>query len=191
VVGLIYFRRAPVTIQIIVILCGVWFTSELYCFTLRLYHLPNTHVSYVLTAVEIYFFSGFYMHACRHFKQVFKRLAFVGVPLVLIDLIVFQTPLNTFSLSVEYIGLTCYSLYLMYEMIIGDSSDKYATLNFTLLFYLLSSFPYFFAWEWLRVEDMDLLKTFALVHAYVHAACFLLLTYLIWRHSTLSFSARS
>lgn len=189
--GVIYYKRLPQPLRPIVYLLAVYFIAEGYMFALRFHKIPNMHVSYFLTACEIYLFSSLYAQICANQKaiSVINSLRWSGVVLVLLDYVVFGNEMNTFSLTIEYILLAAYGVYFYYETLTDQSTDRYSVLNFTLLFYMLSSFPYFFAWEWLRVSDMNWLRLLASTHAYMHATCYLFLTYIIWRFS-LRLSAR-
>ncbi|MFZ6011183.1 MAG: hypothetical protein ACOYXT_12625 [Bacteroidota bacterium] len=190
-IGLVLFRKIPAAYRSIVFLCGLWLAAEIYSYVLRVNDVMNAHVSYILTAFEIFFFASFYAFACSNHKAVrwIGRLSFSGFAIVTLDAIIFNTPLNTFSLSFEYLLLTGFAVYLFYEIVSAKASKEYSFINFVLLFYLLSSFPYFFAWEWLRISNMELLLVFAGLHSFVHAACYLLMAVILWR-SSLSYSHR-
>jgi hypothetical protein len=187
--GLLLHKRIPTGYINIVFLCGLWFIAELYSYVLRVNNIMNAHVSYILTAFEIFFYASFYASACgNNFAyRLIRRIGFLGFLLVVFDYLVFKTPLNTFSLSVEYIILTCFALYLFYEIVTNKSPKDYALMNFVLLFYVLSSFPYFFAWEWLRTSNMSLLVVLANIHSFVHAICYMVIAYILWK-SSLSYS---
>ncbi len=175
----------------IVYLCAIWLAAEIYSYVLRINNIVNAHVSYSLTAFEIFLYALFYYNVCqdRKARNVFYKIAPLGLVLIVADYLIFDTPLNTFSLSVEYVALTCMGLYLFYEISIGLASKEYSVVNFTLLFYLLSSFPYFFAWEWLRVDNMDLLMIFNISHLLVHTICYFVMGFVLWK-SSLSYSVR-
>jgi hypothetical protein len=186
-VGAFFFKRLSLPYKSIFYLCGLWVMAEVYSYVLRINGIENAHVSYVLTALEIFLFASFYANASpRHYTTRFiKRVSLSGFLLVGIDYIIFSTPLNTFSLSIEYFILTGFALYLFYEITTNKSSESYTLINFTLLFYTLSSFPYFFAWEWLRISDMELLLTLSYIHSFVHAICYFIMAYILWRSSLL------
>jgi hypothetical protein len=190
-VGIFSFRHLSNAYKMIVYLCAIWLAAEIYSYILRINNIVNAHVSYSLTAFEIFLYALFYYNACRNQKaqKLFYKIAPLGLVLIVADYLMFDTPLNTFSLSVEYIVLTGMGLYLFYEISIGLASKAYSLINFTLLFYLLSSFPYFFAWEWLRVANMDLLMIFNISHLLVHTICYFVMGFVLWK-SSLSYSVR-
>lgn len=180
-VGVRFYNRIPSAYRIIVWLCGVWIVAEIYSFTIASLGISNAHVSYVLTLLELWLFTGFYYRIIHRHRSTFMAVVYLGAGLVLGDAVLIGTPLNTFSLTVEYIVLTCFCLYLFYLIIIGAASVRDLLINFTLLFYLLSSFPYFFAWHWLRTSNMDMLLVFANIHSVVHALCYQVIAYTIWK----------
>jgi hypothetical protein len=190
-VGIANHNRIRPAYRLITLLCGLWLLAEVYSFILRQTGSTNTHISFILTAFEILVFSFFYARvvARKNASIFFKRISIIGFVLVAIDIFVFRTPLNTFSLAIEYFLLTGFALYLFYEIIAGWTSREYVGINFVLLFYMLSSFPYFFIWEWLRIWDMELLRLLAFIHAVVHAVCYFIMSYVIWK-SSLSYSVR-
>jgi len=184
-VGVLRYSRIPDALEPVVWLCIMWLFAEVYSYSLRVNGIMNAHVSYVLTAFEIFLFSKFYDRACTLVsKNVFSIIGWGGFVLVACDFIFINTPLNTFSLSVEYVIVTIYALLLYYEIVVHKSSRQFYGINLILLFYMLSSFPYFFAWEWLRVSDMKLLLLFGNVHAIVHTICYLLMALILWKSSS-------
>lgn len=185
--GIRVFHRIPKALQYIVLLCAAWFITELAMYCLRIQGITNASLSYLLTAVEIYLFAAFYFVSTG--TRIIRWIAFLGVPLIAFDWILFGTPLNTFSLAIEYLLITGLALHLFYQITCGRASADFFVINLTLLFYLLSSFPYFVAWEWLRTTNMDLLTTMSFIHLYVHAICYLVITFELWR-SSLSYSHR-
>jgi len=186
-IGMRYFNRMPQAMSVIVLLCGAWSITEILMFSLRVQGINNAFLSYALTAVEVYLFSGFYFHTTGN--RYIRMIAFSSIPLVVFDYLVFGTPLNTFSLVVEYILITGMAVYLFIQITRRKASADFFLINLTLLFYFLSSFPYFLAWEWLRTTNMDLLGLLAGIHLYVHAICYLIIAFTLWK-SQLSYSAR-
>jgi hypothetical protein len=194
--GVAVFNRIPKALQFLVMLCGAWFITEIFMFVLRMQGAQNAFLSYPLTAVEIMLFVLFYLRATRSGRRprrtsdyFFAVIFFLSIPLVVFDWYYFGTPLNTFSLSVEYILITGMALYLYAQTVSGKAPADFSTVNLTLLFYFLSSFPYFVAWEWLRTSNLELLKVLSWFHLYVHAICYLVFTFTLWR-SSLSYSVR-
>jgi hypothetical protein len=184
--GIAMFKRIPKALQFIVSLCGAWFITEIFMFSLRINGQTNAFLSYPLTAVELILYAEFFYYSTSRSKAdyFFAVVFWSAIPLVVVDSFLFATPLNTFSLTVEYILVAVMSLILFWQIVRGEASTQFLTINFILLFYLLSSLPYFAAWEFLRSSDMDLLKVLAGIHLYVHAICYLALTFIICRFSS-------
>lgn len=189
--GVRYFHRIEPSNRALVYLCAIWFAAELYSYLLRINNIGNAHVSYVLTGFEIYFYSLFYSQVChdRYLGKMIGKVGYFGFLLPIADYLFIGTPLNTLSLLLEYVILTCFAIYLFYEIVTGRTSEKYSVINFTLLFYMLSSFPYFFAWEWLRSTNLDLLRALGNVHSIVHSICYQIMAFILWK-SSLSYSVR-
>jgi len=191
IVGMILYRRINKGFRPIVWLCVVWTIAEVYSYILRIKGVQNAHISYILTAIEIYLFSDFYNHACLLLpRKIFNVIGVSGFFIVILDFYFFRTGINTFSLTAEYILLIAYTIYLFYENVVENTSRQYYLLNMVILFYTLSSFPYFFAWEWLRSDNISLLTIFGNVHAIVHAFCYLVIAFILWK-SSLSLSRQS
>jgi hypothetical protein len=191
--GLLFFNRIPKAFRFIVYLCGAWTLTEVAMFILRMQGISNAFLSYPLTAVELMLYSLFYLRTNTGLRSIagnfFAVVFWSSVPLVLLDAFLFSTPLNTFSLTVEYILVGAMSLILFWQIVRGEASANFFTINLITLFYLLSSLPYFVAWECLRSNNMDLLTVLAGIHLYVHAFCYLAITFSLWR-SSLSWSPR-
>jgi len=191
IVGMMFYRHIDKGFKPIVWLCAVWTIAEIYSYILRIKGQQNAHVSYVLTAIEIYLFSDFYDHACTLVpRKVFNIIGASGFLIVMLDFYFFRTEINTFSLTVEYVLLTAYIIYLFYENVVENVSRQYYLLNMTILFYTLSSFPYFFTWEWLHSDNVGLLTIFGNVHAIIHAVCYFVIAFILWK-SSLSSSQQS
>ena len=192
VVGMRYYKRLPAALVPVVWLCGVWVVAEVYSFALRVNGISNAHVSYILTVIEIYLFSVFFYRVSKHPLKsvVLQSITIIGFAFALLEFILLKTPFNTFSLTFEYCFIAVASLYVFYEMTVNKISTRYLVLTLTILFYTLSSFPYFFAYEWLRISNVALLMSLAGIHSYVHAICYLVLTFVIWKSSS-SLSALS
>lgn len=186
VVGLYFYKRVPWELVPVVILCGVWLMAEGYSYYLRARGLSNAHVSYLLTPLEIFLFTTFYfrLNGNRFSDALGWSVSAGGLAIVLCEYLTLNSPLNTFSLGFEFILVTLLSVYTFFQ------TSKHSLLNLTLLFYILCSFPYFFAWEWLRVNNVSHLMLFASIYAYTHSACYIIMAIVIWKYS-LSSVARS
>lgn len=191
IVGIVHYNRISIGYKPIVWLCILWSTAEVYAYLLRINGMNNAHISYLLTAVEIYLYANFYDRACSLIpSKTFKIVGIAGIVLTTLDFIIFRTAINTFSLTAEYILISAFVLYLFYENVAENRSREYYFMNLVILFYTISSFPYFFAWEWLRTDNIPLLILFGNVHAGIHAICYILITFLLWK-STSSLSEQS
>lgn len=188
VVGLLCVKRLPWELTPFVMLCGVWFMAEGYSYILRARGISNAHVSYFITPLEIFFFATYFFRQnppTKFFNDTIGWLvAAGGVIVVCIDYIAFKGSMNTMSLAIEFAFVTCLCIYTFFN------TSRYTALNLTVLFYLLSSFPYFFAYEWLRVNYLSHLMLLGGVYAYTHSACYIIMAVLIWKYSS-SLSARS
>jgi hypothetical protein len=191
IVGMTLYRRIDKAFKPIVWLCVVWTAAEVYSYMLRINGSQNAHISYILTAIEIYLFSRFYDQACTLVpRYIFKLIGISGFFIVAFDFYFFRTGINTFSLTVEYILLISYIVYLFYENVMENTSRQYYFFNIVVLFYTLSSFPYFFTWEWLHSNNIPLLMIFGNIHAIVHTFCYFVIAFILWK-SSLSLSQQS
>lgn len=188
-VGVRYYRELPTAIIPLVWLLGTWSVAEVYCFVLRLYHVSNSHVSFILIPTQLVLFLVFYFRASPTFKFPIPLMA-IGFVVTALDYVV-GNQFSSLGISYQYIVVVALNCYLYYEIVTYKASQHYFGVNLTLLFYLLSSFPYFFAYEWLRIRDMHALMLLGNIHAGMHAICYLVLAYQIWKSSLLSAAPRS
>lgn len=180
-VGVVYRKHLSAELMPIVLLCGLGLLAEVYCYVLRVYGISNVHVSYILTPLETYLYMAFFFHVSHLFshKRALIVVAIVSA-LALADYILLKGSLNTLSLSAEFMIITSLCIYTYLR------ESRYSLLILTILFSTLTSFPYFFAYEWLRVTNVQALIYLSYVFAVTHSACYLIIAYVIWKHSSSS-----
>jgi hypothetical protein len=183
-VGLRYYKRVPSALWPIIILCGVWSAAEIYSYVLRMQSISNAHVSFILTVLEVYLFCAFF----RALKVNQSNIVY-QVTLTVVEYFAGDGQFNKYTLTFEYVVVTYFAVrYLLNASDIISSIESRITL--IILSYMLLSFPYFLSWDWLRVTNINLLKVLGNTFAFSHAGCYLLMAYVIWKHSS-SYSVRS
>lgn len=187
VVGVWHYRQMPTAFHPIVWLLGAWTLAEVYSYILRINAINNAHISFVLTAIEVFLFCVFYgKSSSRLSGNVAGSIVITGIILVCTEYIFTSGEFSTYSITFEYIVVASLSFFLYYEHVMQRASSATFGINLTILFYLLCSFPYFFAYEWLRITNMHALMVLATIYAVMHSICYLILAYLIWKSSSLS-----
>lgn len=160
---------------------------------LNLYGISNAFVTYIGSTFEFIIFTGIFIHASswnyRPHWKIIRAIGFAGAFIPAITWLVFRTEFATAAFAVEYTYVISLCIYVFYQVAIGEADREYLPLTLVIIFYLLGSFPYLFAWEWLKTLDMQMLIALGWTHAAIHTLCYFIFTYLIWR-SSLSFSAR-
>ena len=189
IAGVTRVSLTPAPIRLLTLLCAVWLTSDVVNHILREQNLHNAQVSYILTGAEIFIVSHLYRSLLSN-RMLHKQLpivAWLGLPLGIIEWYLVGGEINTVSLVIEFVLFMTLAMVLFYESTMRPVSPLYRTLNYVLVFYFASSLPYNFAWEWLKDLDFSLLLAMNYAHGIIHAACYILFTWMIWR-SSLSYS---
>lgn len=189
--GLIRINLLPAPMLYLTLLCAAWLLSDLTNHWLRNQNIHNAQVSYILTGIEIYLVSNLYRSLItnRWLRNLLPIISVLGLPLGIAEWYLVGGEINTYSLVLEFVLFISLAMVLFYESILRPVAPLYRTLNYVLVFYFAASLPYYFAWEWLKDLDFSLLLAMNYTHGFVHAGCFLLFTWTIWK-SSLSLSVR-
>lgn len=180
-VGLFYYKKTPAELVPIVMLCGVWLAAEIYCYYLRMQGKSNAHVSYILTPIEIFLYTSFYFRiagSSRLSDRIGWAISAAGLIITITEYFLLSKQFNSISLAIEFALIAFMSVYTYL------GTNRYPLLNLTILFYALASFPYFFTYEWLRVNNLSLLMLLAGIYSYTHSVCYILMALILWKRST-------
>jgi hypothetical protein len=183
-VGVYHRRRVPYELVPIVLLCGVWLLAEILSYYLRAKGQHNAFVSYFLTPLEVFLFTTFFFRIgtinFRNNEIIGWTITAGAVMISGFEYIFVHGELNAISLACEFGLITFLSVHTYLR------SSQYPLLILTLLFYTLTSFPYFFAFDWLRANNLSVLMLLASIYAYTHTCCYLLIAIILWKKSTSS-----